>query len=213
LECQGFPEDERASLEALQYRQQAAPQLMLGCFVWRPPSKRRLVAFICATASAATSLTHESMSKHDAAGRSVNIHGVVVDASLRRQGVASALLKEYIQRLQTDGSYDRILLVNHEELTGLYEKAGFRLVGPSAVQHGSRPWLEMQYDLRPAAQSQQVEVRSPGQLLVSQSDLADASGLNKGKLYCPRRQCRCLLLRKGAARLVERSSEPVSPFI
>jgi hypothetical protein len=150
------------------------------------------------------------MSEHVPAGRSICIHGVVVEKSLRRQGVASAMLEEFIARQKASGKYDRILLISHEELISLYSKAGFQLVGPSVVQHGSRPWFELVYDLR----AQEVETKSPGKpfSIFKREELLDSDGKNKGKLYCPRRQCRCLLLRAGKAILLQRSAEPVSLF-
>ncbi|EEB92653.1 hypothetical protein MPER_08806, partial [Moniliophthora perniciosa FA553] len=64
-----------------------------------------------------------------------------------RQGIALRLLKEYLTRLKDMERYEHVLLIAHEELISLYQKAGFALVGKSGVQHGSRPWFEMRYVL------------------------------------------------------------------
>lgn len=40
-----------------------------------------------------------------------------------------------------------MLLITHEELRTLYEKAGFVWLGKSAVVHGAKPWYEMRRDL------------------------------------------------------------------
>lgn len=59
------------------------------------------------------------------------------------------LLKEYVTRIRQarddDGkpTYERVLLIAHEELIPFYEKGGFEHVGESSVVHGSRPWHEM----------------------------------------------------------------------
>lgn len=41
----------------------------------------------------------------------------------------------------------RVLLIAHKELIGLYSGAGFTLVGRSAVEHGPDPWYEMVFQL------------------------------------------------------------------
>lgn len=43
--------------------------------------------------------------------------------------------------------YEAFALLAHEELTGLYEKAGFKIQGHSHIQYGSGGWLEMRKDI------------------------------------------------------------------
>lgn len=38
---------------------------------------------------------------------------------------------------------DRVLLITHKELIGLYSGAGYQLLGPSKVVHGPELWYEM----------------------------------------------------------------------
>lgn len=144
IERQGYPPDEAASLEAFQLRQSQAGQLFLGVYVSQEPSGRRLIGYVCSTLSHAETLTHHSMSEHVPGAPSVCIHSVCVATAYRRQGVALSLLQEYITRLRTSSDrYERVLLIAHEELIPFYRKAGFDLVGPSPVVHGSQPWYEM----------------------------------------------------------------------
>ncbi|EED77694.1 predicted protein, partial [Postia placenta Mad-698-R] len=123
-----------------------APELFLGAYL--PDERgRKLVGYVCATTSRSPSLTHKSMSTHEP-GPSVCIHSVCVAPDHRRKGVGLALLKEYLSRLETQPDrlgyqLERVLLITHEDLRSLYEKAGFEWVGESAVVHGSRPWFEM----------------------------------------------------------------------
>ncbi|TFK93406.1 acyl-CoA N-acyltransferase [Polyporus arcularius HHB13444] len=148
IESRGYPEDEAGSLETFKYRQSQAPELFLGAFLPGPDDTgRSLIGFVCSTLSPDTTLTHESMSKHVPGSKSVCIHSVCVAPEHRRKHVALDLLKEYVRRLEETGQYDRILLIAHEELRPLYEKAGFEFVGRSAVVHGARPWFEMRKDL------------------------------------------------------------------
>ncbi|KIK69133.1 hypothetical protein GYMLUDRAFT_236985 [Collybiopsis luxurians FD-317 M1] len=147
LELDGYPADEAASLESFQYRQSQAGDLFLGAFEISP--NVNLIGFICGTRAPGSTLTHESMSRHVPDGSSICVHSVCVSRSHRRQGVALALLKEYIERMHkiSTPKVGQILLIAHEELIPLYEKAGFELVGKSVVQHGARPWYEMRCDL------------------------------------------------------------------
>ncbi|KAF8312112.1 acyl-CoA N-acyltransferase [Clavulina sp. PMI_390] len=129
------------------YRQLNAPGLFLGAFQ-SLDSPRTLVGYVCSTIASGDALTHSSMSTHVPTGASVCIHSVAVHPDFQRRGIALALLKEYINRLKKRDypgleHIERILLITHEELVPLYSKAGFQMVGESAVQHGSRPWFEM----------------------------------------------------------------------
>ncbi|GAA5995391.1 polyamine acetyltransferase [Rhodotorula paludigena] len=225
LETAGFPEDEAASLESLENRQHNAGNLFLGAYTSSP---RQLVGYVCSTLTASPTLTHDSMSTHDPHGAYVAIHSVCVDSAQRGKGVASSLLKEYLARLDSQPAVQGARLITHEELVPLYQRAGFALVGPSEVQHGPRPWLEMKVDFpRQAAtaadedvaasssaasapsavQEKEGDVRSPGRLLSwfdgnMEAVVDKESGTNSADLYCPRAECRCLLLRRGTGKWV-----------
>ncbi|KAL5521087.1 hypothetical protein ACEPAG_9009 [Sanghuangporus baumii] len=149
LEISEFQEGEAATLEQFKMRQELAPSLFLGTFLPPPSetSKRVIIGFVCATRSEPPTLTGESMKKHGPNGSSVCIHGVVVSSQYQRRGIALALLKEYVSRMRRDGSTKRILLICHENMRALYEKAGFEYVGPSPVVHGPLPWDEMRVTL------------------------------------------------------------------
>ncbi|THH16313.1 hypothetical protein EW146_g4318 [Bondarzewia mesenterica] len=153
IEIAGFPADEAGSLETFRYRQSQAPDLFLGAYLpSSTPTKRTLIAYINGTLSPSLTLTHESMSTHIPTSTSVCIHGVCVHPSYLRQGIATALLKEYLHRLAVANDtsrgktvYERVLLIAHEEMRGLYEGAGFEWAGKSEVIHGSQPWYEMRW--------------------------------------------------------------------
>lgn len=97
----------------------------------------KLVGFVMATGSQQPTLTAESMKHHEPAGRTMCIHSVCVDKKHRRTGIATALVREYIRRLVVLGDYDSAVLIVHRELAPLYENCGFRVVGKSAVVHGT----------------------------------------------------------------------------
>lgn len=41
----------------------------------------------------------------------------------------------------------QVRLICKDNLIGLYQRAGFELVGPSDVVHGAEPWFEMVHAL------------------------------------------------------------------
>ena len=111
------------------------------------------------------------MSEHVPGGYSVCIHSVCVSGDHRRKGIGSALIKEYIARLErgnADGSwsYRRILLITHDHLRYFYESVGFEWSGESDVVHGSKPWYEMRRDLHSGTDSEsppsQIQHLPPG---------------------------------------------------
>ncbi|KAJ3508475.1 hypothetical protein NLJ89_g5741 [Agrocybe chaxingu] len=161
IEQEGYPADEAATESSFRYRQSQAGDLFLGAY--QPNgSSRTLIGYVCATLSPDASLSHASMSIHVPDSSSVCIHSVCVAASHRRKGVALALLKEYIDRLEkarAEGTvpYKRVLLLAHDNLRELYEKAGFEWLGPSGVVHGARPWFEMRRNLAAPAEKENPE--------------------------------------------------------
>ncbi|KAH9950740.1 acyl-CoA N-acyltransferase [Amylocystis lapponica] len=233
IEVSGYPEDEAGTLEAFQYRQSQAPDLFLGAYLPTQP-RRTLVAYVCSTLSPDPTLTHASMSTHVPSAPSVCIHSVCVAPEHRRKGVALALLREYLSRLERSG-HTRALLITHEELRGLYEQAGFEWAGPSAVVHGARPWFEMWRALAPAPSEAEPSVppglwealqrssarsRPRGRLLATfPNGLADVSERTEGggpatnafDLLCPREGCGSVLLKAGVAGLTERESVRLEP--
>lgn len=181
-----------------------------------------LIGYVCSTATRSPILTHDSMSTHEADGPYIAIHSVCVAETHLRKGIASALLREYLARLERDPAVQGARLIAHEELVPLYQKVGFELVGPSEVQHGARPWFELRRDFprQAGAEADKVastsdkegDVRSPGRLLgwfeggIDQV-VDSATGTNRVNLYCPRAECRCLLLRAGAGKYVQGTSK------
>lgn len=240
IELAGYPKDEAASLEAFRYRQREAPELFLGAYL-PDESGRKLVGYVCATTSRSPSLTHESMSTHEP-GPSVCIHSVCIAPDHRRKGVGLALLKEYLSRLESQPDrlgyqLERVLLITHEDLRSLYEKAGIEWAGESAVVHGSRPWFEMRKVLKlPHSQSEQpisvpadiweqlqrasTSRNRPQAVLLSAfpngaqdlvADDGQGSQQNQFDLLCPRDGCGSVILKACAGSLVERESVPLDP--
>ncbi|KAG0374213.1 hypothetical protein BGX24_010684 [Mortierella sp. AD032] len=159
IETQEYPESEAASLKTLVFRQDVAPELFLGCYLRTEDGASLLVGYIVSTLVSGDRLTHATMSSHDTSGDAVCIHSVCVASAFQRRGVATRMLKEYLQHLQrlndknnnsnasSSSKYKKVLLIAHQHTIGLYEGVGFVMVGKSSVEHGPDPWFEMFYTL------------------------------------------------------------------
>lgn len=172
MEVKGYPQEDAASLDSLKYRQREAPHLFLGAFVPSAPPKvsgplsmaghaqRKLIAYACGTGASA--LTARSMKVHsdDEDTWLVCLHSVCVLPEHQKKGVALKLIEEYMKRLkkgeqgkggtiQPKKGYECVALLAHEELTPLYEKAGFKMLGVSHVNWGTGGWFEMRRYIDP----------------------------------------------------------------
>nr|AGX26123.1 arylalkylamine N-acetyltransferase [Callorhinchus milii] len=138
LETAGYPPEEAASLEILQYRQREAGELFPGYYI-----NTKLIGFVCGTRSFADHLTDASMKVHEAGGPTVCIHSVCVDVTWRRKGIALSLLQHYVRDIsQNQTDVHQICLLSHQYLLPLYIKAGFSNIGLSSVVHGPDKWYE-----------------------------------------------------------------------
>lgn len=139
LEALCFPPDEAASPKRVAERIHDASRFFL---LARDPGGG-VVAMINGTLARAEHLLDESMERHEPDGGSLCVHSVSVHPDARRRGVALRMLRrlERVAR-ETDG-VQRMLLICKDRLRVLYERAGYSLVGPSAVVHGKDQWYEM----------------------------------------------------------------------
>jgi GNAT superfamily N-acetyltransferase len=204
------------------YRQEHASKYFLAAY-----EDEELIGFICSTLTSSPTLTHESMETHEPSGEYLAIHSVCVSPDHRRKGIAKGLLREYIRRVREANEVRGIRLIAKEGLVGMYERSGFTSKGKSQVVHGQDPWFELGIDFQgkqestetlssPFEQSEDVDpasVRSPGKRLASATvtkaiveEKLVEDGKNKFDLYCPRAECRCFLIRKGAASWVAKGS-------
>jgi GNAT superfamily N-acetyltransferase len=109
------------------------------------PCSGDLVGFICGTLSASARLEEATMSEHDPLGSSLCVHSVVVSPGFQRKGLATWMVKRFVQRVAAMApSVSRLLLLTHTDKKELYERCGFASRGKSAVIHGAMPWLEME---------------------------------------------------------------------
>jgi GNAT superfamily N-acetyltransferase len=116
--------------------------LFIGAFINESNSTTpRLIGFITSTQSDSDLVTEEAMSSHDPSGKAVCIYSVCTHPDFRGKGVASKLIKHYIEwirNLKNEGvlCVDRICLMSRAKLSDWYSKLGFEYIGKSEVQHG-----------------------------------------------------------------------------
>jgi len=223
------------SWHTFSFRQANASDLFLGAFVPQIGDKRALLGYVDGVLSSEATLTADSMSMHVPGARTVLIHGVCVTPDARRRGIASALLAEYQRRLAAAGSYDRALLISHEEKLAFYERVGFKSRGLSSISFAGVPWIELEWivpfeipskfqdnpqsippGLLESLGRQGAFPRRKGQLLSSfQDGILDVSEKgdqrsNRYDLICINERCGSIILRRGVAVLLEREAVQVS---
>ena len=124
IEAASYPADEAASPDAARY---------FWCAIL---NKNALIGFVCATRC--TKFTHESMSVHDPSGALLAIHSVVVAEAYRRNGIATRMLKNYIQNILQERKNSRptkIVLLAKAHLLTFYVQCGFQVMYVERLLH------------------------------------------------------------------------------
>jgi predicted PhzF superfamily epimerase YddE/YHI9/ribosomal protein S18 acetylase RimI-like enzyme len=144
IEQDSYPQEEAASKSSLQYRQhQAAPYFR--CAVLEREAEEEIVGYICSTRC--REFNHESIVSHDTSGPLLAIHSVVVSQTYRSQGIAVAMMKDYIAAIAEmnngragGGIIDKLVLIAKTNLLGFYVQCGFIVTGVSSIVHGQDLW-------------------------------------------------------------------------
>ena len=147
IESNSYPPDEAASPENLRYRvENAGDYFLVGCSAGSGPGGAyEIVSYVCGTLIKGETLTHESMSTHDADGDTLCIHSVVTEGGHRRKQIGTKTLKAYMRWITTaTPQVERVLLLCKRNLIGFYEGAGWKMVGESDMVHGKDQWYEME---------------------------------------------------------------------
>jgi len=148
IEQSSYPQDEAASPEAMAKRRDLAPELF---HVALSTQDNSVYSFVNGTCTDKDELSHETMSTHVAGGQTLCIHSVVTREDLRRQGLARATLRHYLDRIVSSPETAHVkqaLLLAKENLVPFYESCGFRSRGASKVEHGQDTWYELGVSLR-----------------------------------------------------------------
>lgn len=162
LEAEGFPENERASLETVQFRLTACPELCSGLFIrdfeGKELKSETLIGHIMGTKIPKSNnsthfITLESMGKvHYEASDTVAIHSLVIDHTYQKKNLATLLLTDYIQKLSNQEIGSRIVIIAHEPLVPFYERVGFEQSGENKdvvkdPSFASTKWIDMVKEL------------------------------------------------------------------
>ncbi|CAB9504167.1 Phenazine biosynthesis-like domain-containing protein [Seminavis robusta] len=146
IEKASYPPSEAASKSSLQYRQHHAAPYFRCAYMGSDDDDKEVIGFICATRC--HEFDHESMSTHHSEGPLLAIHSVVVTEEHRRKGVATAMLKDYIEqmRIKADG-VQKLVLMSKKQLLAFYVDCGFSVIKPSSIVHGDDQWYDLELDL------------------------------------------------------------------
>ena len=125
----------------------------------RATRKQTLIGMIVATKTATATVTDTSMDfppdyvthprafdderGHREDGRTICIHSFGVLTAYQRKGLGKVLMKSYQQRMETSGMADRIALLAHQPLVGMYTEMGFENRGRSAARFGGGGWTDL----------------------------------------------------------------------
>ena len=141
IESASYPSDEAATLESLTYRQSKA----FDYFQCAVLDNETIIGFICSTRC--EEFEEESMSKHVPTGPLLAIHSVVVQQDYRRCGIATSMLKNYLDKVHNenlDGTIQSIVLIAKAHLLGFYVNCGLKVNRPSPIVHGQELWYELE---------------------------------------------------------------------
>jgi predicted PhzF superfamily epimerase YddE/YHI9 len=76
------------------------------------------------------------------------IHSVVVQEEYRNQGIAKAMMQDYIEAMKLmDDGVEKLVLLAKSDLLGFYVQCGFSVVAPSAIVHGKDVWYDCELKL------------------------------------------------------------------
>ena len=157
IEKASYPSEEAASKSSLQYRQHhAAPYFRCAYLMESAEAvasthveeeEQELIGFICATRC--HEFVQESLTAHHAEGPLLAIHSVVVSENYRRQGVATAMVKDYIEamRQMPEDGVQKLVLMAKRNLLSFYVDCGFSVIRPSSIVHGEDTWYELELDV------------------------------------------------------------------
>ncbi|BAO38484.1 hypothetical protein C6P41_003983 [Kluyveromyces marxianus] len=162
LESQGFPPEERAGKEKIEFRLKECPELTSGLFIREVKGTQilgeKLIGHILGTklpipkngTKETTFITNESMAfTHDDASPVIAVHSVVIDPQHQKKNLATLLLTDYIQKMSNQEIGDQIVIIAHKELVPFYERIGFKLVGEnkSVTSKDGKVWCDMVREL------------------------------------------------------------------
>ena len=142
IETRCFPPHEACKPEIMRARVAVAPDRFL---VAVDRATGRIAGFIDGLATNDETLRdaiYTDAALHDPQGCNVMILGVNVLPDYRRQGLARAMMAQYLQREQARGT-KRVVLTCLAHRVEMYRSFGFNEIGASDSTWGNEAWIEM----------------------------------------------------------------------
>jgi len=144
IEKASYPSDEAASPAAVRFRRESA-----GEYFYVALDGSDVIAFVMSTLSEGEELSENTMSSHKPEGTVLCIHSVVTKEEFRKQGIARAVLRRFLEEIGSNATHVKtVLLLSKTHLIPFYESCGFQDNGESNVDHGADVWHEMKLELR-----------------------------------------------------------------
>ncbi|WP_170608883.1 GNAT family N-acetyltransferase [Ruegeria arenilitoris] len=147
VETTAYDGDEAATLKTISKRIAEYPEGFLVLEV-----DKEIAGFINSGCAYDVEMSNEDFKEligHDSTAPNVVIMSVVVDPAYQGQGLSTALMSEFVERM-TNANKEIIHLMCKEHHIPLYEKFGYRYIQPSASAHGGIQWHEMMMNLSKA---------------------------------------------------------------
>jgi ribosomal protein S18 acetylase RimI-like enzyme len=145
IESVSYSGDEAATKDKILKRIRTYPE---GFLVLE--NEREIIGFINSGATQKVELSDEEFKEligHDSEGKHIVILSVVIHPAYQGRGMASKLMKSFIDIMKGFGKSD-IFLICQTELIGMYARYGFVNLGTSGSSHGGMSWNEMSLSLQ-----------------------------------------------------------------
>ena len=142
-----FPPNEACTAKIMKERIIAAPEQFLVA-VHRKSNK--IAGFLNGLSTDEDSFRDEfftNVQLHNPNGKNIMIMGLDVLPEYRNQGLAKAIMYEYLRRERERGR-EKILLTCLESKVVMYEKMGFQSHGIAESSWGDEQWYEMSQELK-----------------------------------------------------------------
>ncbi|MDX2504438.1 MAG: GNAT family N-acetyltransferase [Gammaproteobacteria bacterium] len=144
IETVSYSGDEAATKDKILKRINTYPE---GFIVLE--NDKEIIGFINSGATQKVELSDEDFKElvgHDSEGKHIVIFSVVVHPAYQGKGMASKLMKKFIDRMKSLGK-SNIYLICQTELIDMYARYGFVDMGASDSDHGGLNWNEMSLSL------------------------------------------------------------------
>ncbi len=141
IETTAYAGDEAATKEKILKRIEMYPE---GFLILE--NDKEIIGFVNCGAADKVELSDESFKElvgHHSDGKNIVIMSVVTHPDYQRQGMATRLMKRFIEQMREAGKH-KMLLICQTELISMYASFGFVDLGPSESDHGGLQWYEME---------------------------------------------------------------------